>query len=110
MNNFRGGFGGGFGGANLQNLMKQAQKMQQDMERAKEEILNTDFVGTSGGGMVEVTITGERKAKSVKIKPEVVDPDDIEMLEDLITSAFNDAVDKVTKAEQEKMPQMPQGF
>ena len=73
MNNFRGGFGGGFGGANLQNLMKQAQKMQQDMEKAKEELINTDFVGSSGGGMVEVTITGDKKAKGVKIKPEVVD-------------------------------------
>ena len=109
MNNFRGGFGG-FGGANLQNLMKQAQKMQQDMERAKEELVNTDFVGTSGGGMVEVTLTGDKKAKQIKIKPEVVDPDDIEMLEDLIQSAFNDAIEKITKAEQEKLPSMPQGF
>ena len=53
MNNFRGGFGGGFGGANLQNLMKQAQKMQQDMEKAKEELINTDFVGSSGGGILK---------------------------------------------------------
>ncbi|MBO5884771.1 MAG: YbaB/EbfC family nucleoid-associated protein [Clostridia bacterium] len=110
MNNFRGGFGGGFGGANLQNLMKQAQRMQQEMEKAKEELVNTDFIGTSGGGMVEVTMTGDKKAKKVQIKPAVVDPDDIEMLEDLIQSAINDAMDKITKAEQEKLPQMPQGF
>jgi nucleoid-associated protein EbfC len=110
MNNFRGGFGGGFGGANLQNLMKQAQKMQQEMEQAKQELINSDFVGTSGGGMVEVTLSGDKRAKAMKIKPEVVDASDIEMLEDLIVSAFNDAIGKITTAEQEKMPQMPQGF
>ena len=109
MNNFRGGFGG-FGGMNMQNLMKQAQKMQQDMERAKEELVNTDFVGTSGGGMVEVTLTGDKKAKKVAIKPQVVDPDDIEMLEDLIQSAFNDAIEKIAQAEKEKLPNLPQGF
>ena len=110
MNNFRGGFGGGFGGANLQNLMRQAQKMQEDMERAKQELVETDFVGTSGGGMVEVTLSGDKKVKKVSLKPQVVDPDDIEMLEDLIQSAFNDAVEKITQAEKEKMPQLPQGF
>ncbi len=109
MNGFRGGFGG-FNGANLQNLMKQAQKMQQDMEKAKEELINTDFVGTSGGGMVEVTLTGDKKAKKVTIKPQVVDADDVEMLEDLVQSAFNDAIEKITKAEQEKLPNIPQGF
>ena len=109
-NNFRGGFGGGFNNANLQNLMRQAQKMQQDMEKAKEELVNTDFVGTSGGGMVEITLTGDKKTKQVKIKQEVVDPDDIEMLQDLIQSAFNDAIEKITKAEQEKLPSIPQGF
>ncbi len=109
MNNFRGGFGG-FNGANLQNLMRQAQKMQQDMERAKEELVNTDFVGTSGGGMVQITLTGDKKAKKVEIKQEVVDPDDVEMLEDLIQSAINDAVEKITKAEQEKLPSLPQGL
>ena len=105
MNNFR-----GFNGANLQNLMKQAQKMKQDMERAKEEIVNTDFVGTSGGGMVEITLTGDKKTKKVSIKPQVVDPDDVEMLEDLIQSAFNDAIEKITKKEKEVMPNIPQGF
>lgn len=109
MNNFRGGFGG-FNGANLQNVMRQAQKMQQDMERAKEELVNTDFVGSSGGGMVQITMTGDKKAKKVDIKPEVVDAEDVEMLEDLIQSAINDAVEKITKAEQEKLPNLPQGL
>ena len=105
-----GNFGGGYGGANLNQLMRQAQKMQEDMERAKEELVTTDFVVTSGGGMVEVTLSGDKKTKKVTIKPEVVDPDDIEMLEDFIKWAFNDAVQKITQAEQEKLPQMPQGF
>lgn len=109
MNGFRGGFGG-FNGANLQNLMKQAQKMQQDMEKAKEELVNTDFVGTSGGGMVEITLSGDKKTKKVTIKPEVVDADDVEMLEDLVQSAFNDAIEKITLAEKEKLPNIPQGF
>lgn len=104
------GMPGGFGGANLQNLMRQAQKMQQDMERAKEELVNTDFVGSSGGGMVQVTVSGDKKVKKVNIKPEVVDADDVEMLEDLVMSAFNEAIDQVVTAEKEKMPNLPQGF
>lgn len=111
MNNFnRGGFGGGFNAANLQNLMKQAQKMQDEMERAKEEIVNSEFVGSAGGGMVEVKMTGDKKVTKVSIKPEVVDPDDIEMLEDLIQSATNEAVAKIVEAEKEKMPNLPQGL
>ncbi len=110
MNNFRGGFGGGFNGANLQNLMRQAQKMQEEMEKAKQELESTEFVGTSGGNMVEVVLTGDKKAKKVTIKPEVVDPDDIEMLEDLVLSAINDAVTKITEAEKQKLPNLPQGL
>ena len=110
MNNFRGGFGGGFNGANLQNLMRQAQKMQEEMEKAKVELERTEFAGTSGGNMVEVVLTGDKKAKKVTIKPEVVDVDDIEMLEDLIVSAINDAVEKITVAESEKLPKLPQGM
>lgn len=109
MNNFRGNFGG-FGGNNLQNLMKQAQKMQEEMEKAKEELVNTEFIGTSGGGMVEITLSGDKQVKKVNIKQEVVDPDDKEMLEDLIQSSFNDAIEKITEKEKEKLPQMPQGF
>ena len=110
MNNFRGGFGGGFGGANLQNLMRQAQKMQEDMQKAKEEINNTTFTATSGGGMVTVTMTGARVVTSVSFKPEVVDPDDKEMLEDLVVAAVNDCLNQITKAEKEKIPQMPAGM
>jgi|SRR5690554_2099340 DNA-binding YbaB/EbfC family protein len=106
MNGFKGGFGG-FGGANLQQLMKQAQKMQQDMEQAKQQIAATDFVGVAGGEMVKVVVSGERKVKSVSIKPQVVDPDDIEMLEDLMAAAFNDAMQQIEKMEKELLPSVP---
>ena len=107
MNNFKGGFGGGFGGANLQQLMKQAQKMQQDMEQAKQTIAATDFKGVAGGEMVSVTMTGARKVKSVAIKPQVVDADDVEMLEDLVMAAVNDALSRIEKMEKELLPAVP---
>ena len=110
MNGYRGGFGGGFGGANLQNLMRQAQKMQEDMIKSKEEIENTDFTASVGGGMVTVVMGGNRKMKSIDIKKEFVDPDDIEMLSDLIVAGVNDALEQIKTAESEKLPQMPQGF
>lgn len=110
MNGFRGGFGGGFNGANLQNLMRQAQKMQEDMQKTKEEIENTDFTASVGGGMVSVTVGGNRRVKSIDIKPEVVDPDDIEMLSDLIIAGVNDALSQIENEEKAKMPQMPAGF
>lgn len=106
MNNFRGGFGG-FGGANLSQLMKQAQRMQADLEMAKREIAETEFKATAGGGMVEVNMSGTRELKSVKLKPEIVNPDDIEMLEDLICASVNDALNQVSKMESEKLPQLP---
>lgn len=101
------GFRGGFGGANIQQLMKQAQKMQQDIEQAKKEIAETEVVGTSGGGMVEVIMTGDKTVKKINLKPQIVDPDDVEMLEDLICAAFNDAKQKIEKLEQEKLPNIP---
>lgn len=82
------------GGMNMQNMLKQAQKMQADMERKKQELAETELVGVSGGGMVEVTISGTNEIKAVRIKPEAVDPDDVEMLEDLVLSAVRDAQNK----------------
>ena len=101
------GFRGGFGGANIQQLMKKAQKMQQDIEQAKKEIAETEVVGTSGGGMVEVVMMGNKTVKKINLKPQIVDPDDVEMLEDLICAAFNDAKEKIEKLEQEKLPNIP---
>ena len=101
------GMGGFGGGMNMQQLMKQAQKMQADMqakmEKAEEELENTTLTGTSGGGMVEVTCTGKKKITSVKIKPEIVDPDDIEMLEDLIKVAILDATKKAEELSADKL-------
>lgn len=87
---------GGFGGGNMQNMIRQAQKMQADLERKNAELAETELVGASGGGMVEVVITGKNVIKGIRIKPEAVDPDDVEMLEDLVMAAINDAQ---TKAE-----------
>ena len=101
---------GGFGGGNLNNLMRQAQKMQEDMQRKRQELDETEFYSSVGGGMVEVKMTGNKELKSVTIKPEVVDPDDVEMLEDLVISAVNDVLGQIPRKEQEMMPQMPGMF
>lgn len=101
------GYGfGGFGGGNMQQLMRQAQKMQQDMQRARAELDAREFTSSVGGGMVELTMFGNKTVKSLVIKPEVIDPDDKEMLEDLIVSAFNDVIAKIDIAEKETMPSM----
>ncbi len=101
----RGGFpGGGFpGGANMNNLMKQAQKMQKQMEEAAKELEEKEFTGTAGGGAVTITVTGKKVVKSVKLDEEVVDPDDIEMLEDLIVAGINDAFSKVDEFSSKSM-------
>ena len=106
MNNFRGGFGG-FGGANLNQLMKQAQKMQEDMQKAKEELEEREFTAKSGGGMVEVSMLGNKHVKKVSIKKEIVDPDDVEMLEDLVLAAVNDCISQIEKVEEENSPMVP---
>lgn len=103
---FKGGFGG-FGGQNLQSLMKQAQKMQEDMEKAKQEISQSEFTGVSGGGMVEIVITGDKRVKTINLKPEIVDADDVEMLEDLIVAAFNHAFEQLEQLEKDKLPNIP---
>ena len=96
-----GGFGGGMG--NMQQLMRQAQKMQQEMMEAQEELKTMEVTGSSGGGLVEVTMTCEKQVVSLNIKPEAVDPEDVEMLEDLIIAAFNDAVGKADETREQKL-------
>ncbi len=98
-----GGFGGG-GGMNMQAMMKQAQKMQEQLAKAQEELENTEVEGSAGGDLVKVTLNGKKKLLFVGIKPEAVDPDDIEMLEDLIIAAYNDALEQAEELEAEKMP------
>ncbi len=101
-----GGFGG-FGGGNIQQLMRQAKKMQEDMNRAKQELEESEFSSSVGGGMVEVVMKGDKTMKSIKIKQEVVDPDDVEMLEDLVVSAVNDCLGQIARKEKEMMPSIP---
>ena len=98
----RGGFPGGmggFGGMNINSLMKEAKKMQADMEKSQAELASKEFDATAGGGAVEVKVSGEKILKEIKIKPEVVDADDVEMLEDLILTAVNEALRKVDSAQ-----------
>ena len=94
----RGGFPGGmggFGGMNINNLMKQAKKMQEEMQKSQEELSSKEFDSTAGGGAISVKVTGEKVIKEIKIKPDVVDPDDVEMLEDFILTCVNEALRKV---------------
>lgn len=98
-------FGGGFGGGNMNQMMAQARKMQQDLQRAQQEISESEVVG-SAGGVVEIVMTGEKKVVSVSIEPEAVDPKDVEMLEDLILAAFNSATEEVDKLSAEKLGPM----
>ncbi|MBO5076722.1 MAG: YbaB/EbfC family nucleoid-associated protein [Clostridia bacterium] len=108
---FRGGFGQKSGGGNnMQKMMQQAQQLQREMQKEQEALAETEFEGTSGGGMVKVVMNGSHKLTSIEIKPEVVDPDDVEMLEDLIAAAFNDCSAKIEAANEEKMGKYTQGL
>ena len=101
----RGGFPGGmggFGGMNMNNLMKQAKKMQEEMQKSQEELSSKEFDSTAGGGAISVKVTGEKVIKEIKIKPDVVDPDDVEMLEDLILTCVNEALRKVDRAQSQE--------
>ena len=100
---YRGGFGGFGGGNQMQNLMKQAQKMQEEMQKAQAELEETEVEGTSGGGLIKVTMTAKKVVKNIEINPDAVDTDDLTMLEDLIIAALNDGYDKAEKAYNEKM-------
>lgn len=101
----RGGFPGGmgFGGMNLNNLMKEAKKMQADLEKTQTEIASKDFEASAGGGAIEVKVSGAKVIKEIKIKPEVVDPDDVEMLQDLIITCVNEALRKVDDEQASQM-------
>ena len=105
----RGGFPGGMPG-NMNNLMKQAQKMQKQMETQQAELEAKEFSAAAGGGVVEVTVTGKREVTKVKIDPEAVDPDDVEMLEDLIVAAVNEALTQVDQAAAGSMSKLTGGM
>ena len=95
--------GGGFGGNNMQSLMKQAQQMQQKLQEAQAELEELEFVGSASGGLVQATVSGKKTVLGIKIQPQAVDPDDVEMLEDLVLAAINDAYQKAEAKEEEIM-------
>ena len=106
----RGGFPGGGMPGNMANLMKQAQKMQRQMEEQAKEMETKEFSATAGGGAVEVTVSGSKKILKVKLDEEVVDPDDVEMLEDLIMAATNEALRKADEASAANMAKLTGGL
>ncbi len=91
------------GPGNMNQMLKQAQKMQEDMATLQEDLEQREYTATSGGGMVEVTVDGKHLIKSIKISPDAVDPDDAEMLEDLVTVAVNEAISNAIKTAEEEM-------
>ena len=101
----RGGFPGmpGMGGMNLNSLMKEAKKMQADLEKSQAELAQKEFDATAGGGAISVKVTGEKQIKEISIKKEVVDPDDVEMLQDLILTCVNEALRKVDQEQANQM-------
>ena len=100
-------YGGGFGGGmNMNALMQQAKKMQEQMQKAQEELENAEIVGKAGGEMVVVIMNGKKEIKSIKLDKTAVDPDDVEMLEDLIIVAINDASQKAEELSKDKMGPM----
>lgn len=105
----RGGFPGGMPG-NMNNLMKQAQRMQRQMEESQKELEEKEFTASAGGGAVEVTISGKKEVTKVTLKEEVVDPDDIEMLQDLIMAATNEALRKMEEETNEAMAKLTGGL
>lgn len=104
----KGGFPGGMG--NMNNMMKQAQKMQKEMMKLQEEIEQRTVEASSGGGAVTVTVSGKKDIRSIVIQPEVVDPDDIEMLQDLIMAAINEAIRQADEMVAKEMSKLTGGL
>lgn len=105
----RGGFNGGMPG-NMGNIMKQAQKMQKQMEETQQQIETMSATASAGGGAVKVTISGKKEITGIKLSEEVVDPDDIEMLEDLIMAAVNEAIRKIEDMSSQQMSKITGGM
>ena len=105
----KGGFRGGFGGSQA-NMMKQAQKMQQDFLKMQQELESTKFEFTSGGGAVKAVVAGTREFESITIDPEVVDPDDVEMLQDLILASVNGALKAADDKTSQSMAKLQSGM
>ena len=108
----KGGFKGGFGGGMSQmQMMKQAQKMQQEFQRMQQELESKEFTAKAGGGAVEATVNGKRELTKLKISPDAVDPDDVEMLQDMVIAAVNEALRQGEQAREQTMAAMtPKGM
>ncbi len=106
----RGGYPGMGGGMNMNNMMKQVQKMQKQMEEQQKLLEESEYTATAGGGAVEVTVTGKKAVTKIKLDPDAVDPDDVEMLEDLIMVAVNEALKKADDASSSAMSKMTGGM
>ena len=106
----RGGFPGGAMPGNMANLMKQAQRMQRQMEEGQKELETKEFSASAGGGAVEATVSGKKELLKITLSQEVVDPDDVEMLQDLILAAVNEAMRKAEEASAELMGKMTGGL
>ena len=106
----RGGFPGGAMPGNMNNLMKQAQRMQRQMEEKQQELENKEFTATAGGGAVSVTVSGKKEITAVTLQPEVVDPDDVEMLEDMLIAALNEAMRKASDTMEREMNKITGGM
>ncbi|MBK5110663.1 MAG: YbaB/EbfC family nucleoid-associated protein [Thermoleophilia bacterium] len=105
-----GGPGGGMGGMDMNALLKQAQQMQTDMLQAQEALKDEQTEASAGGGMVKVTISGDLVIKDVSIDPDAVDPEDVEMLAEMVQAAVNEAIRSAQKLAESKMPDMPGGM
>ena len=102
--------GMGGGPQNMQSMIRQAQKMQEDIEAKKAELEEKEYVVTSGGGMVEITLKGNHEVKSIGLNPEVVDPDDVEMLDDMLVAAFNEAVRQIDEESERELERVTGGL
>ena len=106
-NNFR---GGGFGGMNQAAMMKQAQKMQRDLMQMQEDLEQQTYTASAGGGAVSATVSGKRELTELTIDPEAVDPDDVEMLQDMVVAAVNEAMRKAEEASAQSMSRLTGGL
>ena len=107
----KGGFRGGYpGGGNQMDMMRKAQKMQQDFLKMQQELEARKFEATAGGGVVKATLLGTREFESIEIKPEAVDPDDVEMLQDMVLAAVNEALRQSDETTNDTMSKMQSGM
>ncbi len=102
--------GMGGGPQNMQSMLRQAQKMQEDIEAKKAELEEKEYVVSSGGGMVEITVKGNHEVKAIGINPEVVDPEDVEMLEDMLLAAFNEAIRQIDEESERELEKVTGGL